>query len=71
MQGDIMKRVRVAIPLRTAVAIIAAALLATSAMAQPHGNARLTGKVVDEQGQPVADVVVRAQMDGQAVFLTA
>src|SRR3954470_21613406 len=71
MQGDIMKRVRIAIPLRTAVAIIAAALLATSAMAQPHGNARLTGKVVDEQGQPVADVVVRAQMDGQSDFLTA
>ena len=60
-----MKRLRIAIPLRTAVAVIAAALLATSAMAQPRGNARLSGKVVDEQGQPVADVVVPGP-DGRA-----
>jgi tetratricopeptide (TPR) repeat protein len=64
-----MKRLRIAI--RTAVAVIAAAMLATSAMAQARGNARLSGKVVDEQGQPVADVVVHAQMTGQTDVLTA
>jgi predicted Zn-dependent protease len=67
----LMKAVRIAVPVRTTVAFIAAALLTTSAIAQPRGNARLTGKVVDEQGQPVADVTVRAQMTGQADVLTA
>jgi tetratricopeptide (TPR) repeat protein len=65
-----MKRLRIAIPIRIAVAVIAVALLATPAMAQARGNARLSGKVVDEQGQPIADVVVRAQMNGQTDVLT-
>ena len=50
---------------RIAVILIVAALAAPSAFAQSRGNARLSGKVVDEQGQPVIDVVVRAQMAGQ------
>jgi len=65
-----MKALRIAIPVRTAVAGIAAVLLATAAMAQPKGNARLTGKVVDDQGQPIADVTVRAQMTGQTDILS-
>ena len=60
-----MKGIRIAIPPRTAIALIAAALLASSAMAQPRGNARLSGKVVDEQGQPLENVLVTAQMTGQ------
>ena len=65
-----MNALRIAIPVRTAVAVVAAVLLATSAMAQPKGNARLTGKVVDDQGQPIADVTVRAQMTGQTDILS-
>ncbi len=64
-----MKALRIAIPVRVAVAFVAAALLATPAMAQ--GNARLSGKVVDDQGQPIADVTVRAQMTGQTDVLSA
>jgi len=66
-----MKALRIAVPVRTAVALIAAVLLTTSAIAQPRGNARLVGKVVDEQGQPVPDVTVRAQMTGQTDVLSA
>src|SRR3954468_10581091 len=66
-----MKALRIAVPVRTAVALIAAALLTTSAIAQPRGNGRLVGKVVDEQGQPVPDVTVKAQMTGQPDVLTA
>src|SRR5262245_4924409 len=65
-----MKALRIAIPVRTAVAVLAVALLATPAMAQPKGNARLSGKVVDDQGQPIADVTVRAQMTGQTDILS-
>jgi carboxypeptidase family protein/tetratricopeptide repeat protein len=65
-----MKVFRRIIPARTAVAFIAAAMLASSALAQSRGNARLNGKVVDEQGQPVADVVVKAQMNGQTEVLS-
>jgi len=45
-------------------------MLATSAMAQARGNARLSGKVVDDQGQPIPDVTVRAQMTGQTDVLS-
>ena len=65
-----MKALRMAIPARTVVALIAAGLLASSAVAQSRGNARLSGKVVDEQGQPVPDVVVKAQMNGQTEILS-
>ena len=65
-----MKALRIIIPARTAVAFIAAAMLASSALAQSRGNARLNGKVVDEQGQPVADVIVKAQMNGQTEILS-
>jgi len=65
-----MKALRMAIPARTVVALIAAVLLASSAMAQSRGDARLGGKVVDEQGQPLADVVVKARMNGRTDILT-
>jgi tetratricopeptide (TPR) repeat protein len=65
-----MKALRIAIPARTAVAVIAAALLASSAMAQARGNARLSGKVVDEQGQPLENALITAQMTGQSDMLS-
>ena len=65
-----MKALRIAIPARTAVLLIAAALLASSAIAQPRGKASLTGKVVDEQGQPIENVLVTAQMTGQSDALS-
>lgn len=40
------------------------------AVVQARGNARLQGKVVDEAGQPVADVMVKAQMPGQTEILS-
>ena len=65
-----MKALRIAIPARTAVALFAVALFASSATAQPKGNARLSGKVVDEQGQPIENVLVTAQMTGQSDMLS-
>jgi len=65
-----MKAVRIAICVRTAATVIVLAMLATSAMAQARGNARLSGKVVDDQGQPIPDVTVRAQMTGQTDVLS-
>jgi tetratricopeptide (TPR) repeat protein len=64
-----MKAIRTTITACAAVAFIAAAM-ASSAVAQPKGNARLNGKVVDEQGQPVEGVVIKAQMAGQTEILT-
>ena len=51
--------------IRVAFTMVLAALVASSALAQSRGNARLNGKVVDEQGQPIADVVIKAQLAGQ------
>ena len=51
--------------------VIAAALLASSAMAQSRGNARLSGKVVDDQGQPDRRRrSSQAQMTGQTDILS-
>ncbi len=60
-----MKALGIPIPARAAAILIVAALAVSSAVAQSRGSARLNGKVVDEQGQPVADVIVKAQMTGQ------
>jgi tetratricopeptide (TPR) repeat protein len=65
-----MNAVRIAIPVRIVVMVIALAMMATSATAQSRGNARLSGKVVDDQGQPIPDVTVRAQMTGQTDVLS-
>jgi predicted Zn-dependent protease len=46
--------------------LVACLLLASvSASAQVRGEGRISGKVVDEQGQPVADVQVRANKIGE------
>ena len=65
-----MNAVRIAIPVRIVVMVVALAMMATSATAQSRGNARLSGKVVDDQGQPIPDVTVRAQMTGQTDVLS-
>jgi predicted Zn-dependent protease len=65
-----MKALGIAISVRTVVAAVAIAMLAAPAMAQSKGNARLSGKVVDDQGQPIPDVTVRAQMTGQTDVLS-
>ena len=51
--------------LRSAVAVAMVVLTAAAASAQSRGSGRLGGKVVDEQGQPVADVVIKAQKVGE------
>jgi hypothetical protein len=55
---------------RIMTALVALALLASTAMAQTRGSGRITGKVVDEQGQPVQDAVVKAVMTGQTEVIT-
>ena len=65
-----MKALRIAITTRLAIACVATLMLASLAGAQTHGNARLNGKIVDEQGQPVADADVKAQMSGQSDILS-
>ncbi len=60
-----MKSIRIAV-----ITTVLAAMMASSAPAQSRGNARLSGKVVDEQGQPIPDVMVRAQMVGQTDLMS-
>jgi predicted Zn-dependent protease len=55
---------------RIAVVFVAMCMLASFAVAQTRGSGRITGKVVDEQGQPIPDVVVRATMTGQTEVLS-
>ena len=57
-QGGMMRARRLAIVL---VGVLA---LGAAAEAQNRGKTRAQGKVVDEQGQPLADVIVAAIMDG-------
>jgi predicted Zn-dependent protease len=47
-------------------ALIVALALAGSAFAQSRGTLRLSGKVLDEAGKPVADAQVRAAKKGEA-----
>ena len=56
--------------LAAAAAAMAVALLASTAIAQTRGSGRITGKVVDEQGQPVTDAVVKAVMTGQTEVIS-
>jgi predicted Zn-dependent protease len=65
-----MKGLRRIITARVAVAFVAIAIVASSALAQSRGSARLSGKVVDEQGQPVEGVTVNAQMSGQTEIMS-
>jgi predicted Zn-dependent protease len=52
------------------LALLAVLALAASAAAQGGGNARQQGKVVDEAGQPLADVQIRAQKAGATLVVT-
>ena len=65
-----MKGLRRIITARVAVTFVAIAILASSALAQSRGSARLSGKVVDDQGQPVEGVTVNAQMSGQTEIMS-
>jgi tetratricopeptide (TPR) repeat protein len=63
-----MKSFRIAI---TSVVFTVAALITSSALAQSRGNATLSGKIVDEQGNPVTDAVVVALLVGQSEPVSA
>ena len=58
-----MKSLRLGV---ASIVFATAALVASSALAQTKGSATLSGKVVDDKGQPVADASVVAVMVGQA-----
>ena len=64
-----MNSYRISFP-RIAGALVALLLLASPALAQTRGSGRITGKVVDEQGQPVQDAVVKAVMTGQTEVIS-
>ena len=49
---------------RMAVVLIGVLALSTVTAAQNRGKTKAQGKVVDEQGQPLGDVIVAAVMDG-------
>ena len=51
--------------------ILLCVFLAASASAQPKGNARINGKILDDQGKPAAAVLVRATKVGDATTLEA
>jgi Flp pilus assembly protein TadD len=57
--------------LRNIALIIVFTCIAAVASAQMRGEGRLNGKVVDEQKQPLQDVVVKATMTGQPQPLQA
>ena len=56
---------------RTAIMLAVAVLVASTAFAQSRGAGRIAGKVVDEKGQPVADVTVKAQKVGETEVFDA
>ncbi len=56
---------------RTFITVAMALALAGTAFAQSRGNGRVQGKVVDKAGQPIENVVVRAQMVDQTDLMTA
>ncbi len=56
---------------RTAALILLCILVAASASAQPKGNARINGKILDDQGKPAQTVVVRAVKVGDPQIVEA
>ena len=56
---------------RTVITVCIALALAGAAFAQSRGNGRVQGKVIDNAGQPIENVVVRAQMVDQTELMTA
>jgi len=63
-----MKSSRIAV---SSIIFTLTVLLTSAAAAQSRGNATLSGKIVDEQGQPVADAVVQAVMVGETEPVSA
>lgn len=63
-----MKAFRMAI---ASCVLVTAALLSAPAFGQSKGSATLSGRIVDDQGKPVADAVVQAVMVGQTDPLQA
>jgi hypothetical protein len=59
VDGEIMRTLR-----KTAFLLLFT-LAATGALAQARGEGRVSGKVVDDKGQPLQDVQVKATMTGQ------
>jgi predicted Zn-dependent protease len=56
---------------RTSLVLLMAVLIAASAAAQSRGSGRITGKVVDEAGKPIAEVDVKGVKIGESqVFNT-
>jgi predicted Zn-dependent protease len=51
--------------------VLVCVLVAALASAQVRGQGRISGRVTDDQGQPLADVVVKATMTGQTQAMTA
>jgi predicted Zn-dependent protease len=56
---------------RNAALILLCVLLAATASAQPKGNARINGKILDDQGKPAAAVAVRAVKVGDSQVMEA
>ncbi len=56
---------------RNAALILLCVLLAASASAQSKGNARINGKILDQQKKPIPAVLVRAVKAGEATALEA
>jgi tetratricopeptide (TPR) repeat protein len=59
------------LPNRIAAALMLAASISLTSAAQIRGDGRVTGKVVDEQGQALSDVSVRATKKGETQPLQA
>jgi Tfp pilus assembly protein PilF len=59
VDGEIMRT------LRNTALLLLFTLAATGALAQVRGEGRVSGKVVDDKGQPIQDVQVKATMTGQ------
>jgi len=57
--------------LRHITLVLVCVLVAALASAQVRGQGRISGRVTDDQGQPLADVVVKATMTGQTQAMTA
>ena len=61
-----MKAFRMAI---ASCVLVMAALLSAPAFGQSKGSATLSGRIVDDQGKPVADAVVQRVRVGKGVEL--
>ena len=56
---------------RILIAVAIAVMVAAAASAQSRGNGRVQGTVVDQAGQPIQDVIIKAQMVDQTELVQA